>query len=46
MIELFSSLLGTFENTYTGLIVGMGCMLVVIYVCTSFLTFIASLFKR
>lgn len=46
MINDFLSLLGEVENTYSGMIIYMGCMIMLIFIATSFLQFLASLFVK
>lgn len=46
MIDLFYSLMGDFGNTYQDLIVFFFCSVLLVFTITSFLQFIAALFKR
>lgn len=46
MISYFSNLIGSFDNTWSDLILFFFCSLIVVFTVTSFLQFLASLFKK
>ena len=46
MIDLFIQLLGSVDNSYESLILLFGCMVIILFVCTSILQLLASFFKR
>lgn len=45
MIDSFYSLLGSFDNTYFNMVVYFGCLVVILWLVTSFLQMLVSLFK-
>lgn len=46
MLQYFNNLIGSFDNTWQDLISFFFCSMIVLFTVTSFLTFVASLFKK
>lgn len=46
MLDSFHTLIGSFGNTYSDLILLFGCIIIILFVCTSILQLFVSFFKR